>query len=128
MRGDTFISLSFSDQILSAEFLSKRSKFFGVKNWHLSGYFYTLPRLLDLLKIAPRQAFFFLLKVMPIRVKHAKYQKIIGEEFTHLYIKTGDLKTIQIWIHFFFQKLCSFFYLHFIWLYGSWHPQRILKK
>ena len=26
------------------------------------------------------------------------------------------------------QKLCLFFYLHFTWLYGSWHPQRILKK
>ena len=24
--------------------------------------------------------------------------------------------------------MCLFFYLHFTWLYGSWHPQRILKK
>jgi hypothetical protein len=38
MRGDTFISLSFLDQILSAEFLSKRSKLFGLT----SGYFDTL--------------------------------------------------------------------------------------
>ena len=24
--------------------------------------------------------------------------------------------------------MCLFFYLHFTWLYGSWHLQRILKK
>ena len=54
MRGDTFISLSFLDLIFSADFLSKRSKRFGGKNWHQSGYFDTLPRLLSLLKVAPR--------------------------------------------------------------------------
>ena len=32
MRGDNFISLSFLDQILSAEYLSKHSKLFGGKN------------------------------------------------------------------------------------------------
>ena len=47
MRGDTFTSLSFLDEILSAEFLSKRYK-------HWSGYFDTLPSLLSLLKVAPR--------------------------------------------------------------------------
>ena len=50
MRGDTFISLSFLDQILSTEFLSKRSKLFGSQ----SGYFDTLPKLSSLLKVAPR--------------------------------------------------------------------------
>ena len=35
MRGDTFISLYFLDQILSAEFLSTIPKlFFGGENWH----------------------------------------------------------------------------------------------
>ena len=52
MRGDTFTSLSFLDEILSAEFLSKRSKHFGGKNWHHSGYFDTLPSLLSLLNVA----------------------------------------------------------------------------
>ena len=33
MRGDTFTSLSFLDQILSAEFLSKLSKHFEVKTF-----------------------------------------------------------------------------------------------
>ena len=32
LRGDTFISLSILDQILSAEFLSKISKFFASEN------------------------------------------------------------------------------------------------
>ena len=32
MRGDTFISLSFLDQILSADFLSKLSKLFEGEN------------------------------------------------------------------------------------------------
>jgi hypothetical protein len=32
MRGDTFISLSFFDQILSADFLSKLSKLFEDEN------------------------------------------------------------------------------------------------
>ena len=36
MRDDTFISLSFLDQILSAKFLSKISKLFGGENWHQS--------------------------------------------------------------------------------------------
>ena len=43
MRGDTFISLSFLDQILSADILSKLSKLFDDENWHQSGYFDTLP-------------------------------------------------------------------------------------
>ena len=54
MRGDTFISLSFLDQILSADFLSKLSKHFGGENWDQSGYFDTLPSLLNLLKVASR--------------------------------------------------------------------------
>ena len=37
MRGDTFISLSFLDQILSADILSKLYKL-----WHQSSYFDTL--------------------------------------------------------------------------------------
>ena len=53
MRGDTFISLSFLDQILSADFLSKLSKLFEGENWHQSDYFDTLPRLLSILKFAP---------------------------------------------------------------------------
>ena len=53
MRGDTFISLTFFDQILSAEFLSKISKLFEGKNWHQSGYFDTLPSLLSVLKVDP---------------------------------------------------------------------------
>ena len=44
MRGDTFISLSFSNEILSAEFLSKRSKLLGRKNYQ-SSYFDTLSSL-----------------------------------------------------------------------------------
>jgi len=52
MRVDTFVSLSFLDQILSAEFLSKGSKLFWGKNWHQSGYFDTLPSLLSLLNVA----------------------------------------------------------------------------
>ena len=35
MRGDTFISLSFLDQILSADFLSKLSKLFEGENLQL---------------------------------------------------------------------------------------------
>ena len=54
MRGDTFISLSFLDQILSADFLSKLSKLFEGENLHQAGYFDTLPSLLSLLKVAPR--------------------------------------------------------------------------
>ena len=41
MRGDTFISLSFLNQILSANFLSKLSKLFGGENGDQSGYFDT---------------------------------------------------------------------------------------
>ena len=52
MRGDNFIPLLILDQILSADFLSKRSKLFGSKNWHHSGYFDTLPSLLSLLNVA----------------------------------------------------------------------------
>ena len=37
MRKDTFISLSFLDQILSVEFLSKISKLFWGENWHQPG-------------------------------------------------------------------------------------------
>ena len=51
MRSDIFISLSFLDQILSADFLSKLSKLFEGENWHQLGYFDTLPCLLSLLKI-----------------------------------------------------------------------------
>ena len=54
MRGDTFISLWFFDQILSADFLSKFYKFFGGENWHQSSYFDTLPSLLSFSKVAPR--------------------------------------------------------------------------
>ena len=32
--GDTFIPLSFLDQILSADFLQKFPNFFGGENWH----------------------------------------------------------------------------------------------
>jgi hypothetical protein len=35
MRGDTFISFSFLDQILSADFLSKLSKLFEGENWQV---------------------------------------------------------------------------------------------
>ena len=51
MRGDTFISFWFLDQILSADFISKLYKLFGVENWHQSSYFDTLPSLLSFLKL-----------------------------------------------------------------------------
>ena len=54
MRGDAFISLSFLNQILSADFLSKLSKLFLGKNLYQSGYFENLPSLSNFLKIAPR--------------------------------------------------------------------------
>ena len=47
MSGDTFISLRFLDQILSADFLLKIFKLFGGENWHQSSYFDTLPSLLS---------------------------------------------------------------------------------
>ena len=51
MRGDTFSSLSISDQSLSAEFLSKISKLFWGENWHQSGWFDTLPSSCSLIKM-----------------------------------------------------------------------------
>ena len=50
MGGDIFIPLSFLDQILSADFLSKLFKLFEGENWNQSGYFDTLPQLI---KVAP---------------------------------------------------------------------------
>ena len=46
--GDTFIPLLFLDQLLSADFFSN---FFGGENLHQSGYFDTLPRTLNLMKV-----------------------------------------------------------------------------
>ena len=56
MRGDTFISLSFLDQILTAEFLSKISKLFW--RWKLTSIGWT---------------FFLLSNVMLNRVKGGNY-------------------------------------------------------
>ena len=53
IRVDTFISLSFFDQILSADFWSQLSKLFGSENCYQSDYFDTLSSLLSLLKVAP---------------------------------------------------------------------------
>ena len=50
MRGDTFISLPFTDQIIWADFLSKLSKLLEGENWHQLGYFDTLPNSLSLIK------------------------------------------------------------------------------
>ena len=49
IRVDTFISLSFFDQILSADFWSQLSKLFGGENCYQSDYFDTLSSLLSLL-------------------------------------------------------------------------------
>ena len=46
-EGDTLISWSFLDQILSDDFLSKLSKLFEGENLHQAGYFDTLPSLLS---------------------------------------------------------------------------------
>jgi hypothetical protein len=54
MRVDTFISFSFFDQILSADFLPKLSKIFEGENRHQLGYFDTLPSFFRLLKVASR--------------------------------------------------------------------------
>ena len=51
MRGDTFVSLYFLNQILSAEFLSKISKLFW--RWKSIGFIW-LPSSLSLIKNVPR--------------------------------------------------------------------------
>ena len=56
MEGDTFIPLSFLDQIFSAHFFSKISIFCGGENWHESVYFDTLPSSLSLVKVAHRSS------------------------------------------------------------------------
>ena len=115
MRGDNFIS--FLDQILSAEFLSTCSKLFGGKNWHQSVYFDTLPRLLNLFKVAPRcrywWAFFFFSKVIPIRVKDYSYTSytlyiirkmaIFVSLFSGVLKETGNGKFSVLWRTFLFK-------------------------
>ena len=54
MRGDNFISLSFLDQILLAEFLTKISKLFGRWKLILIGLIWHLPSSLSLLKNNPK--------------------------------------------------------------------------
>ena len=56
MRGDTFISLAFLDQISSADFFFKNFQTFLEVKIYLrqSGYFDTLPSPLSLIKVAPR--------------------------------------------------------------------------